>query len=121
MTNTDKLSEINATVVTKTKNTLEGIEKLTGLTVGEILDRMVLNCCPTDTDKAYLLILDNILISTENLNQEQFNETIYKVLKALEDCFAVDEPEKIKNTLKGIVDKLEAAKAKNILGGKQNG
>lgn len=78
-----KLSEINATVITRTKEILEGIAETGGLTIGEVIDRMVLKHSPDDPQTAAMLMLDNILVTTHNLNQEQLNEAIIKVLEVL--------------------------------------
>ena len=109
----NKLAEINATVVSKTKETLEALATASGLSVGEVIDRMLLAVSPSDVNDAYLIILDQLLIATQRLEAEQFNEVILMVLKTLEDAFAKDEPEEIVSTLKNIVEKLTVQKIKN--------
>lgn len=106
----NKLAEINATVVPKTKETLEVLANASGLSVGEVIDRMLLAVSPSDVNDAYLLILDQVLIATQRLEHDQFNEVILMVLKALEDAFAKDEPEEIVTTLKNVVNKLSVRK-----------
>lgn len=106
----NKLAEINATVVPKTKETLEVLANASGLSVGEVIDRMLLAVSPSDVNDAYLLILDQVLIATQRLEHDQFNEVILMVLKALEDAFAKDEPEEIVSTLKNVVNKLSVRK-----------
>lgn len=105
-----KLAEINAKVVPKTKETLEALANASGLSVGEVIDRMLLAVSPSDVNDAYLLILDQVLIATQRLEHDQFNEVILMVLKALEDAFAKDEPEEIVSTLKNVVNKLSVRK-----------
>ena len=105
-----KLAEINATVVPKTKETLEALATASGLSIGEVIDRMLLAVSPSDVNDAYLLILDQVLIATQRLEHDQFNEVILMVLKALEDAFAKDEPEEIVSTLKNVVNKLSVRK-----------
>ena len=109
----DRLNELNITVCKETKDILDALSKASGLSAGEVIDRMILAVSPSNTEKAYLLILDQILIATQRLNHEQFNEVILMVLKALEDAFAKDEPEEIVSTLKNIVEKLTVQKIKN--------
>ena len=109
----NKLAEINVTVVSKTKETLEALASASGLSVGEVIDRMLLAVSPSDVNDAYLIILDQLLIATQRLEADQFNEVILMVLKALEDDFAKDEPEEIVSTLKNIVEKLTVKKIKN--------
>ena len=106
----NKLAEINATVVPKTKETLEVLANASGLSVGEVIDRMLLAVSPSDVNDAYLLILDQVLIATQRLEHDQFNEVVLMVLKALEDAFAKDEPEEIVSTLKNVVNKLSVRK-----------
>ena len=106
----NKLAEINATVVPKTKETLEVLANASGLSVGEVIDRMLLAVSPSDVNDAYLLILDQVLIATQRLEHDQFNEVILMVLKALEGAFAKDEPEEIVSTLKNVVNKLSVRK-----------
>ena len=102
----EKLAEINVTVVSKTKEILEGIAETAGLSVGEVIDRMVLKLCPENVDDAHLLILENILITTKCLTREQLDETMLKVLKVLESACVGDEPNELTTTLKRVVDKL---------------
>lgn len=109
----NKLAEINATVVSKTKETLEALASASGLSVGEVIDRMLLAVSPSDVNDAYLIILDQLLIATQRLEADQFNEVVLMVLRALEDAFAKDEPEEIVSTLKNIVEKLTVQKIKN--------
>lgn len=109
----DRLNELNITVCKETKEILDALSNASGLSAGEVIDRMILAVSPSNTEKAYLLILDQILIATQRLNHEQFNEVILMVLKALEDSFAKDEPEEIVSTLKNIVEKLTVQKLKN--------
>ena len=106
----NKLAEINATVVPKTKETLEVLANASGLSVGEVIDRMLLAVSPSDVNDAYLIILDQLLIATQRLEADQFNEVVLMVLKALEDAFAKDEPEEIVLTLKNVVNKLSVRK-----------
>lgn len=106
----NKLVELKATVISQSKEILESLASASGLTVGEVIDRMLLAVSPTDVNDAFLLILDQVLISTRQLEPEQFNEVILKLLQSIENAFAKDEPEEIVKTLKSIVNKLSAQK-----------
>lgn len=108
-----KLMELNTTVRMESKEILDALADASGLSVGEVIDRMLLAVSPSDVNNAFLLILDQVLIATQRLNQEQFNEVILKVLKSLEDAFAKDEPEEIVYTLKKIVEELSVKKIKD--------
>ena len=96
----DKLNELSVTVCKETRQTLDALASSSGLTLGEVLDRMVLAVSPSKVDNAHLLILDQILIATNRLNQEQFNEVILKVLKTLEEAFSQNEHDEIINPQK---------------------
>ena len=100
---TNKLAEINAKVLPTTKEALEGIADAGGLSIGEVIDRMMVKLSPEDAHDAALLILDNLLIATKRLNPEQLKEAILKFLKVLEGSF---EDEEIISTTKGIVEKI---------------
>lgn len=108
-----KLMELNNTVRMESKEILDALADASGLSIGEVIDRMLLAVSPSDVNNAFLLILDQVLIATQRLNQEQFNEVILKVLKSLEDAFAKDEPEEIVSTLQGLVEKLSVQKIKD--------
>lgn len=114
----DRLMELNTTVCKETKEVLDALSDASGLSAGEVIDRMILAVSPSNVEKAYLLILDQLLIATQRLNHEQFNEVVLMVLKALEDAFAKDEPEEIVSTLQGLVEKLSAQKIKESTKGK---
>ncbi len=110
----NKLLELNATICKETKEILDALTETSGLSVGEVLDRMILAVSPADVNNAYLLILDQILIATQRLNQEQFNEVILMLLKSFEDAFSKDEPEEIVATLGRIVEKMSVQKIEKI-------
>lgn len=110
----NKLLELNATICKETKEILDALTETSGLSVGEVLDRMILAVSPADVNNAYLLILDQILIATQRLNQEQVNEVILMLLKSFEDAFSKDEPEEIVATLGRVVEKMSVQKIEKI-------
>ena len=103
----NKLAELNATVCTETKVLLDETSEKIGLSVGEIIDRLVLNCCPEDPEVAATIMLDHILLAGAKLNQETFNEAILSLLKVIAESFSENEPEDIKDTMNSILDKFE--------------
>ena len=102
----DKTTDMNINVVSKTKEILEDIADTSGLSVGEVIDRMVLKVCPDNVDDAHLLILENILITTKCLTQKQLDETMIKVLKVLESSCVDDESKELRTVITRVVDKL---------------
>ena len=102
----EKVVEINVKVMGKTKEVLEDVAETGGLSIGEVIDRLVLKLSPDDVDTAHLLILENLLITTSRLTQEQSDEAILKVLKVLEDACVEDMRNELTETLKSVIDKL---------------
>ena len=64
------LTEITATVLQQTKNSIEGMCEVSGLSIGEIIDRMALKWSAKDPEHATQLILDDMIIHTRNLSPE---------------------------------------------------
>ena len=102
----NKVTELKTTVCNETKVFLEETGKSLGISAGEIIDRLVLKCCPQDAQDASLLMLDYIFLSCARLDHETFNDAIYSVLKVLENSFAEDVPDETKSTMKSILDRL---------------
>lgn len=103
----EKIAEINVKVMSKTKEVLEDIAETGGLSIGEVIDRLVLKLSPDDVDTAHVLILENILITTSRLTQEQSDEAILKVLKVLGDACVEDMRNEMGERFKSVIDKLE--------------
>lgn len=73
-------TKITATVLRKTKETLEDNSRITGLSVGEVIDRFALRFKPHTPEVAAILIFEYILIALQGLESEQ-------IPKALEGVF----------------------------------
>ena len=102
----EKIAEINVKVMGKTKEVLEDIAETGGLSIGEAIDRLTLKLSPDDVDTAQILILENILITTSRLTQEQSDEAILKVLKVLGSACVEDMRNEMGERFKKIIDKL---------------
>ena len=100
----NKLADLNATVCIETKVLLDETSEKTGLSVGEIIDRLVLNCCPEDPEIAAAIMLDHILLAGAKLNQEAFNDAVRSLLQVIAESFSENEPEDIKDTMNSILD-----------------
>lgn len=103
----NKVTELNVTVCNKTKTLLEDTAQILGLTEGEVVDRLVVKCCPEEPEYASQLILDHIVICCAKLDQDGFNEAIYSVLKTIEESFENYVLEETKGTMKSILDKFD--------------
>lgn len=101
------LTEITATVLQQTKDSIESMCEVSGLSVGEIIDRMALNWSAKDPDHAIQLILDDMVIHTRNLSPADFNLTVAGILAVLKRGLAKDEPEAIKKVLEEIEQMLK--------------
>ncbi|MBP3480646.1 MAG: hypothetical protein J6K66_03475 [Clostridia bacterium] len=111
MNNNLSLENIEITVLNDTRCSIEQICKLTGMTSGELIDRLVLKWEPRDPMCAAQLILDSIVIYTRKMNDEQFDKTIAVVFNVLKECLKKDGLK----SLRGIFEQFETALgAKNI-------
>ena len=97
------LTEITATVLQQTKNSIEGMCEVSGLSIGEIIDRMILKWSAKDPEHATQLILDDMVIHTKDLSPEDFNLTVYCILAVIKRSLSKDEPEAIKK----VIDEIE--------------
>lgn len=96
------LTEITATVLQQTKDSIEGMCEASGLSIGEIIDRMALKWSAKDPEHAMQLILDDMVIHTRDLSPEDFNLTVAGILTVLKRSLAKDEPEAIRKVLEEI-------------------
>ena len=60
MDENDVITTISATVMGKTKDTLEAMMKGTQLTMGEVIDRLALQMSPTDGDTASVIASEQV-------------------------------------------------------------
>lgn len=97
------LTEITATVLQQTKDSIDGMCEVSGLSAGEIIDRMALNWNAKVPEHAIQLILDDMVIHTKNLSPEDFNLTVYGILAVIKRSLSKDEPEAIKK----VIDEIE--------------
>lgn len=96
------LTEITATVLQQTKNSIEGMCGISELSMGEIIDRMALKWSAKDPEHAIQLILDDMIIHTRNLSSEDFNQTVLGILLVLKRSLSKDEPNAIKKVMEEI-------------------
>lgn len=110
MSENKRIFEMNIKVIKETKDSIEELSEQTGMTPGEVVDRLLLTCSPTDSETAYLFMMDNFMINMKNLNGDQFNEVIIKFLTTLESGFDGKEPKEMRESVKRFLEKLEKKK-----------
>lgn len=98
----NNLTQITATVLPQTKESIEGICDTSGLSVGEIIDRMALKMHAKDAEHAAQLILDSMITYTRNLSSDEFNKAIWIVLSVIKESLSVNEPEAILKVIQQI-------------------
>ena len=109
------LTEIKATVLQQTKNSIEGMCEVSGLSMGEIIDRMALKWSAKDPEHATQLILDDMIIHTRDLSPEDFDKTVFGILVVLKKSLSIDEPDAIKKVIDEIEQILKDKKADTTL------
>lgn len=101
------LTEITVTVLQQTKNSIEVVCETSGLSIGEIIDRMALNWSANDLDHTIKLILDDMVIHTRNLSPDDFNLTVIGILDVIKRSLAKDNPKAIKKVIEEIEQMLK--------------
>ena len=86
----DSLCKLSANILPQTKKCLDELKEATGLSEGEIIDRVLVRWQAKDPQTAAQLILDAIMIHTYLLTPEELSQSIVEVVTVL------------KNSLQGI-------------------
>ena len=74
------LKEIKATVMPQTAEGLQMLMEETGLTIGEVIDRLTLQMRPDDLGFAVCFAQDQVFFSISNLPEEEQEEALTKVI-----------------------------------------
>ena len=109
----DSLCKLSANILPQTKKCLDKLKEATGLSDGEIIDRVLVRWQAKDPQIAAQLILDAILIHTNQLEPDDFNKAIFEVLTLLKGSLSDTEPEEIIETieaLEGVIPSTEDTK-----------
>ena len=107
------LCELNTTVLPQTMTALGELKEATGLSEGEIIDRVLVRWQAKDPQTAAQLILDAILIHTNQLGSDDFNKAILGVLTLLKGSLSDTEPKEIVETievLEGVISSTDETK-----------
>lgn len=89
--NGTKLERIEATVMPQTAESIRRSQEDTGLTIGELIDRMTLHIKPRDAQVAIQLILEDVAIIISELSAEQTREVLSAVTSTLTALLPLDE------------------------------
>ena len=81
------LKEIKATVMPQTAEGLQMLMEETGLTIGEVIDRLTLQMCPDDLGFAVCFAQDQVFFSISSLPEE---EHLTKIIIFLAGLVPVD-------------------------------
>lgn len=100
----DVTTTLTATVLNKTEEALKHMGELSGLSAGEVIDRLVVNWEAHDAVFASQLILEDMVMHTRLLDREHLNLTFAIVLSVIKKSMSDDEPE----ALKRLVEELSA-------------
>lgn len=81
---------IEVDVSTKTAEMLEKIKEESGLSAGDLIDKLVLNLEAYTAEATAQLILDDLLAYTQNLTQKQIEKTLFIVISVIEKSLSDD-------------------------------
>lgn len=85
-----KLEKIEATVMPQTAESIRKSQEETGLTIGELIDRMTLHIKPRDAKVAIQLILEDVAIIISELTTEQTLEVLSAITSTLTALLPLD-------------------------------
>lgn len=74
------LKEITATVMPQTEEGLQTLMEQTGLTIGEVIDRLTLQMYPEKTEQAILLAEEQVIFSLTKLTEKQTEKALTEII-----------------------------------------
>ena len=101
------LKEIKATVMPQTAEGLQTLMDRTGLTIGEVIDRLTLQMRPDDLEIAVCCAQDQVFFSISNLPKEQAEEALEKIIIFLAGFVSADH-------LRGLEQKAISTRAERL-------
>ncbi len=100
----DVTTTLAATILCKTDESLKQLCEVSGLSVGEVIDRLIINWEAHDAIFASQLILEDMLMHTRLLDREQLSLTFTIILSVIKKSMNEDDPD----SLKRVVEELDA-------------
>lgn len=86
-----KLREIKATVMRNTEESLRKISQESGMTIGEVIDRLTLRMCPKDVEIALQLIEEEIIICFSGLDHADCENAFVMLVTDLVASLPINE------------------------------
>lgn len=74
------LKEITATVMPQTEEGLQTLMEQTGLTIGEVIDRLTLQIYPEKPEQAILLAEEQVIFSLTKLTEKQTERALTEII-----------------------------------------
>lgn len=74
------LKEITATVMPQTEEGLQTLMEQTGLTIGEVIDRLALQIYPEKPEQAILLAEEQVIFSLTKLTEKQTEKALTEII-----------------------------------------
>lgn len=74
------LKEITATVMPQTEEGLQTLMAQTGLTIGEVIDRLTLQIYPEKPEQAILLAEEQVIFSLTKLTEKQTEKALTEII-----------------------------------------
>lgn len=93
------LRHIEATVMKQTFEVLEQMMQETGLSIGEVIDRLALTLRPRDQELAVWMAIEEIALIISNLSQEEKAGAIVGILMKLASLLSVEEIERLQEAV----------------------
>ena len=75
--------DLNATVMVQTMEYLQEHSKNLGLSIGEVIDRLVVNIQAPSSEIAAAWVCEQFTLSTSKLNEDDLKDTIYDVVSMM--------------------------------------
>lgn len=85
------LTELQAMVMSETKNGLQEIAEKTGMTIGEVIDRITVRMRPYTLDLAVQLAQEEMTICLSGLTTDDFEKAFYEILVSLMSVVGTDQ------------------------------
>lgn len=109
---TSILKEIKATVMPQTVEGLQVLMDQSGLTIGEVIDRLALHIRPYELAPAVLLAVEQVIFSVSNLPEEQLEDALSEIMVYLAAFVPADRLKDLeRKVLESRTEKLEAIKS----------
>lgn len=94
-----KLKKIKATVMPQTEKGLKILMESTGLTMGEVIDRLTLQMYPEQMEHAVQLAAELVFFSISKVPKEQFEDALMNIIILLAEFVPADHLKGLEQTV----------------------